>query len=55
MEFYTTEDMINNWQSLKGKTKLKFHQSISDYYNQMIYFRQSNTFQFQEYPFSEGA
>ena len=33
--YNTTEDMINKLQSLKGKTKLKFYENISNYYIEM--------------------
>ena len=47
--------MINKLQSLKGKSKLKFHKNISDYCNQMNYMRQSNTSHFYEDPFRKEA
>ena len=33
--YNSTEDMINNSQSLKGKTKVKFYKNISTYYDNM--------------------
>ena len=33
--YNTTEDMINNLQSLKGKTKLKFYKNKSNYYENL--------------------
>ena len=33
--YNSTEDMINKLQSLKGKTKLKFYENISNYYIEM--------------------
>ena len=33
--YSSSEDMINNLQSLKGKTKLKFYKNISKYYTEM--------------------
>ena len=33
--FNSTEDLINNLQSLKDKTKLKFYKNLSIYYNNM--------------------
>ena len=45
------EDMINNLQRLKDKTKLKFYKNISDYYTEM----KNKTFQTQEDPFSRNA
>ena len=47
--------MINKLQNLKGKTKLKFHQNISNYYDEMNIRRQSNTFQFEEDPLSKNV
>ena len=35
--YNSTEDMINKLQSLKGKTKLKFYNNISNYYVEMKY------------------
>ena len=43
-----TQDMTNVSQSLKGKTKIKFYQNISSYYDELYYRRQSGTFQFDE-------
>ena len=40
--------MINNLQSLKSETKLKFYKKISNCYNEMNIRRQSDTPQFQE-------
>ena len=37
VSFKTTEDMIIEVQQLKGKTKSKFYQIISNYYDKMIY------------------
>ena len=42
-------------QTLKGRTKMKFYQNISNYYDQMNYTRQTKTFQFEEEPFCKGA
>ena len=50
-----TEDMINKLQSLKCETTLKFYQNISNYYDEKNYFRQNNTFMFEEDPFSRYA
>ena len=33
--YNSSEDMINKLQSLKGKTKLKFYNNLSKYYNEM--------------------
>ena len=35
--YNSTEDMINKLQSLKGKTKLKFYENLSNYYDEMKY------------------
>ena len=43
--------MINKLQSLKGKTKLKFYKSISNYFDEMII----RNFKFEAEPFSENA
>ena len=53
--YNTTEDMINNSQSLEGKTKLAVYQNIRNYFNAMTVGRQSNTFQFEEGTVSEKA
>ena len=45
----STEDMINKLQQVKGKRKLKFHQN-NNYYDQLHYMRQCNTFLFEEHP-----
>ena len=45
--------MITKVQSLKVKTKLKFYQNISIYYNETNNRRQSGTFQFEDDPFSK--
>ena len=39
-----TQDMINNLQKLEGETKLKFHQNIGNYYDEMNYRRQKGKF-----------
>ena len=36
--------MIDKLKSLKGKTKLKFHQNINNYYDEMNNRRQNGTF-----------
>ena len=46
--YKTTEDMIINSHELKGKTKLKFYKSSSNYYDNMIIL-------FDEDPFAEDA
>ena len=53
--YNSSEDMINKIQSLKGKTKLKFYQNISNFYDEMTYARRSGTFQFQKDVSTEGA
>ena len=47
----STEDMINKLQSLKGKSKLKFYKSISNYYDEM----NNNNFRFEEDLFTKNA
>ena len=42
-------------QSLKGKTKLNFHQKISIYYDELNHREQSVYFQFEEDPFAKNA
>ena len=54
IKFESTEDMINELQQLKGKSKLKYHQKISNYYDEMKDMRQSNTFIIED-PFDEKA
>ena len=49
--YNTTEGMINNLQELKGKTKLKFHKSISNYYTEIKH----KNFQTQQNPFAKNA
>ena len=49
--YNSTEDMINNFQELKGKTKLKFYKNISVYYNEL----KNKNFQTQQDPFSRNA
>ena len=39
-EYKTSEDMIKKLQSLKGKTKVRFYQNISNFYGEMNYRRQ---------------
>ena len=46
--YSVTQDNIEKMQSLKGKTKLKVNQNISNCYDEMNYRIQSNTFQFEE-------
>ena len=47
-EYNSSQDMIYNLQSLKGKTNLKIYRNISNYYDERKYRRQSGTFQFEE-------
>ena len=53
--YVSTEDMINKLENLKGKTKLKFYQNISNYYDEMNFRRQKGNFQFEEETFSKGV
>ena len=46
------EDMIKKLQSLKGKTKLKFHKNLINYFIEMNIRRQKGNFQFEEDPFA---
>ena len=41
-------------QKLKGNTKLKLIRSLGNYYDEMIYLRQSGIIQFEENPFSKS-
>ena len=51
-KYNSTEDMINKLQQLKGKTKLKFYENISNYYVEM----KNRNFQTQDQdPFSKNA
>ena len=54
-KYEKAQDMINKLQQLKVKTKIKFHQNIRNYYDEMKFRRQSNTFQFKEGSFSKNA
>ena len=49
--YNSLQDMINKLQQLKGKTKLKFFQKKSNYYNEM----KEKKFQTQQDPFSKNA
>ena len=42
-------------QNLEWKTRLKLHKNRGNYYDQKNYKRPSNTFMFEEDPFSKGA
>ena len=50
-KYSTTEDMIDKLQELKGKTKLKFYKSKSNYYTEMKH----KKFKTQEDPFDKNA
>ena len=50
--YNSTKDMINKLQSLKGKTKLKFHKNISKYYIEM---KHKNFQTNDQDPFSRNA
>ena len=49
--YISTDDMIDNLQSLKGKTKLKFYKNINNYFIEM----KNKNFQTQEGPFAKNA
>ena len=51
--FISTQDLIKKLQSLKGKTKLKVYQNLSNYYDEMNIKREGCTFQFEEDIFSK--
>ena len=53
-EYNSSQDMINNLQSVKVKTTLKIYPSISNYHNEMKYRKQSGTFQSEEVLFSKN-
>ena len=53
--YTSTHDRINKLQSVKGKAKLKFYQSISNFYDEMNIRKQSGNFQFEEDPFSKNV
>ena len=53
-EYNSSQDMIDNLQSLKVKTTLKIYPSISNYHNEMKYRKQSGTFQSEEDLFSKN-
>ena len=50
-KYYSTENIINKLQQLKGKTKLKFYKIISNYYNEM----KNIKFQSQQDTFSRNV
>ena len=49
--YNSTEDMISKLQQLKGKTKLKFYENISNYYTEM----KNKNFQIEQDPFAKNA
>ena len=51
----TIEFMTDKIKSLKGKSKLNFHQKLSDYYAQRKFMEQSKTFQFEKDSFAKNA
>ena len=53
-KYNSPQHMIDNSQSLKGKTNLKNYPNISNYYDEMKYRKQSGTFQFEEVLFSKN-
>ena len=53
--YISTEDMIDNLQSLKCESKLIFYQNFNIFYDEMNYRRQSGYLQFEEDVFSKGA
>ena len=53
-EYNSSQDMIDNLQTLKGQTNLKISPNISNYFDEMKYRRQSGTFLFEEKLFSKN-
>ena len=51
----TTEEMINNLQNLKGKTKIKFNGTVSKRYHEMKHLRKLQKNHFEEDPSSRNA
>ena len=51
----TTQDVLKKIRELKGKTTRKFYQNPSNFYDEMIYIKQSRYFQFGEDMCSKGA
>ena len=47
--------MINKLHTLKGKTKINFHQIYSYFYDEKIYWRQSGSVQFNESNFVKNV
>ena len=45
---YTTQDMIDKLQQVKGRTKLKIYRKISNLHDEMDYRRNGDAFQFEE-------
>ena len=52
--YNSTQDLIDKLQNLRGKTKLKFYQNISNFHDERDIRRQSGKFQFIEDPFSKN-
>ena len=48
--YSSKDDMIDKLQQLKGKSKLKCHQNISKFYDEMDFIRRSKTFPFEQGP-----
>ena len=53
--YKTIEDKNNKLKSLNGRTKFEFYKNINEHFDQMIYMRQSNSFEFEEDTFSKVA
>ena len=49
-KYNKTEDMIEKLQALKGKTKLKIFQSLSNFHKETIYRRRGGCSQCEEIP-----
>ena len=52
--YKSTKELIEKLQSTKGQTKLKFYQHIGNYYDEMNYWKQSRSFQYQKEPYAEN-
>ena len=50
-KYNSTENMINKLQTLKGKTKMNFYKSLSNYYNEM----KNKNFLSERDPFAKNA
>ena len=53
--YNSTKELNNQLKSSKGKTKSKFYQNISNYFDEVNIKRQSGTFQFEEDPFIKNV